>query len=79
MNTVVDILTSFIPSGTVRLALKLVLLLSRAFDKKETLQWIYDRLPDEFQKGIGRFEKLVKAGDAFMKEVWEYKHAPKEQ
>jgi hypothetical protein len=69
-------LASFIGSNTLGLALTLIPLLGRAFEKGHADEWIYDKLPSKI-KAKGSLTELggvLSTGKAFIKAVWAFLH-----
>jgi len=64
------------PSRTVTYALTLLPILSAAFDKNKTLDWVYDKMPSKFKATCTQdeFVAVYDDGKAFMQSMWNALH-----
>lgn len=69
-------LFDFFPSRTVALALSVLPLASRAFDLKQTDEWIYEKLGQKTKERgtLEEFREVIVTAKAFLNACWAFLH-----
>lgn len=64
------------PSRTLTYAITLLPIVSAAFDKNKTLDWVYDKMPSGFKETctMDEFVDVYDAGKALMGAMWKALH-----
>lgn len=72
---IIALLADLLGSKTISLAVRLIPLLGRAFDKSHADEWIYDKIDDRFKNStFDEFKDVLSTGKAFMTACYKFLH-----